>query len=183
HLGSPVPAEDGQHQAVAARRPPQPARRLRLLRRAGNRQLRGRPVRARGRARAEPVPGLAVPRRRAQRRRADRLQPARDAERPAFEPLAAGAGRERLPLGLRTVRRHGATSVATARLQRQSRYLRFEPTGDARAARRRRTYLGTKGSLVIPASQSAAARFAALASTLLAATLALACTAPEAPAA
>jgi len=36
---------------------------------------------------------------------------------------------------------------------------------------------------VIPASQSAAARFAALASTLLAATLALACTAPEAPAA
>ena len=46
----PYPAAHGQHQAVADRRPAQPARRLRLLRRARHRRLRRRPVRARRRA-------------------------------------------------------------------------------------------------------------------------------------
>ena len=90
--------------------PAQPARRLRLLRRARHRQLRRRPVRARRRARADPVPRLAVPSRRAQRRRAERLQPA--ARRPPGcrrarsrrRPSASG-----LPLGMS--RRQSATSV------------------------------------------------------------------------
>ena len=66
----------------------------------GDRQLRRRPVRARRGPRPEPVSGLAVPCGRPQRRRADRLQPARAARRAAVEPARAGAERGRLPLGV-----------------------------------------------------------------------------------
>ena len=52
HRGAALPAAHGQRQAFAPRRPAQPARRLRLLRRARDRQLRRRAVRARRRARA-----------------------------------------------------------------------------------------------------------------------------------
>ena len=88
----------------------QPARRLRLLRGARDRQLRRRAVRARRRARPDPVPRLAVPPRRAQRRRARRLQPAAPSRRAAVEPAATGAFADRLPLGL-TIAAAGATSV------------------------------------------------------------------------
>ena len=56
-------------------------RRLRLLRGARDRRLRRRPVRARRRPRADPVPGVAVPPRRAQRHRPRRLRRARAAAR------------------------------------------------------------------------------------------------------
>ena len=52
-------------------------RRLRLLRRARHRRLRRRAVRARRRPRADPVPGVALPSRHAQRRCARRLQRSR----------------------------------------------------------------------------------------------------------
>ena len=52
---------DGQHQAVATWRAQKSARRFRLLRRAWDRQLRRRPVRAGRGSRPDPVSGLAVP--------------------------------------------------------------------------------------------------------------------------
>ena len=74
-------------------------RRLRLLRGARHRRLRRRPVRARPGPRADPVPGLALPSRHAQRRGAHRLQPARPAAgcRRARSSRGRRAG---LPLGL-----------------------------------------------------------------------------------
>ena len=51
-------------------------RRIRLARRARHRRLRRRPVRARAGPRAHPVPGLDLPPGHAERRRADRVQPA-----------------------------------------------------------------------------------------------------------
>ncbi len=71
HRVASLQARDGQHQALAPGRPAEPPRRLRLLRRARNRELRRRAVRARRGTRSEPVPRLAVPCRRPQRRRAD----------------------------------------------------------------------------------------------------------------
>ena len=65
----------------------------------GDRLLRRRPDRARRRARPDPVPGLAVPPRHAQRRRAGRLQPRAAAGRAAGQPARAGAELDRLPLG------------------------------------------------------------------------------------
>ncbi len=52
HRGAAVRAPDGQPQALAHRGPAQAVCHLRLLRRARHRRLRGRPVRARSRARA-----------------------------------------------------------------------------------------------------------------------------------
>ena len=52
HRGAPVRAADGQHQAVADRRPGEALRDLRLLRRAPDRRLRRRSDRARARAAA-----------------------------------------------------------------------------------------------------------------------------------
>ena len=80
----------------------------------GHRQLWRRPVRARRRARPDPVPGLAVSRRRAKRRRADRLQPARDARRPALQPARAARPRRRAFAGARR-------SACSARAQRSAR--------------------------------------------------------------
>src|ERR1019366_4224044 len=91
HPGAALPTAHGQHQALAPGWPAQPARRLRLLRRALDRQLRRRAVRARHRPRAEPVSGLAVPRGRPQRRRPDRLQPTLPARRTAREPAGPQA--------------------------------------------------------------------------------------------
>ena len=65
---------------------------------AGDRRLRRRPVRAGRRPRPDPGAGVAVPRRRAQRHRARRLQPARPAGRAAAQPARAAAGRPRLRL-------------------------------------------------------------------------------------
>ena len=71
HRGAALPAEDGEHQAVALRAAERALRRLRLLRGAGHRRLRRRAVRARRRPRPHPVPGGAdAPRtRRTTRRR------------------------------------------------------------------------------------------------------------------
>ncbi|CAA9511478.1 MAG: hypothetical protein AVDCRST_MAG13-2807, partial [uncultured Solirubrobacteraceae bacterium] len=95
-----VRAPDGERQAVAARRPAAPAGLLRVLRRAGHRDVRRRPVRARRGPRAGPAPGLALPPRRAERRRAGRLQRARAARRPAVLAPAARSNAHRLPPGL-----------------------------------------------------------------------------------
>ena len=93
-----LPAEDGERQAVPVRRAVGAVRRLRLPRGAGDRRLRRRPVRAGRRPRPDPGAGVAVPRRRAQRHRARRLQPARPAGRAASQPARAAAGRPRLRL-------------------------------------------------------------------------------------
>ena len=90
-----------------------PARRLRLLRRARHRRVRRRPVRARPRPRADPVPRLAVPPRHAERRRAGRLQRPRAGGRPALQPARARARGDRLPLG-RVVRALKPQCVASA---------------------------------------------------------------------
>ena len=62
HRGPPLPAADDQLQAVALRQRPAALRGLRLLRGAGHRDLRRRPVGARPGPRADPVPRLALPR-------------------------------------------------------------------------------------------------------------------------
>ena len=100
HPGAALAAADDQRQALAPRRPAIAAGRLRLLRGERDRLLRRRAVGAERRARADPVPRLALPRRRAQRRRAVRLQPARAAARPALQPAPALALRGRLPLAV-----------------------------------------------------------------------------------
>ena len=78
-----VRAAHDQRQAVAVRLDEGALRRLRLLRRARDRDLRRRPVRARRRARADPVSGLALPSRRRQRHRARGLRLGRVPDRPA----------------------------------------------------------------------------------------------------
>ena len=72
HRGAAVPAEDGEHQAVARRRARGARRRLRLLRRARHRRLRRRPVRARRRAAttSSTWPRCSTPTRRTTSRRA-----------------------------------------------------------------------------------------------------------------
>ncbi len=77
----------------------------------GHRQLRRRPVRAGGGPRADPVPGLALPRGRPQRRGAERLQPARPPRGPAEQPARPGAGPARLPLGVGTPRWVGSAHL------------------------------------------------------------------------
>ncbi len=67
HRGAALGAEDGQHQALAGRRPAGALRHLRLLRRARHRRLRRRPVGARRRPRPDPGPRLALPPRHAER--------------------------------------------------------------------------------------------------------------------
>ena len=80
-------------------------RRLRLLRRARHRRLRRRPVRARRRPRPDPVPGLAVPSRHAERRGARRASTSREPpRRPADQPARAAHRADRLSLGPLTQR-------------------------------------------------------------------------------
>ena len=81
HRGAAVPAEDGEHQAVALRPAGGSVRRLRLLRGAGHRRLRRRAVRARRRPRPHPVPRLADAPGHAERHGAEGVQPARAARR------------------------------------------------------------------------------------------------------
>ena len=70
----PVRPARAEREAVPVRQPARAPRHVRLLPRALDRGVRGRPVRARPGAWADPVPGLAVQRRRAERRRAGGLQ-------------------------------------------------------------------------------------------------------------
>ena len=79
-------------QAVALRPARRAARLLRLLRRARDRPLRRRHVRAGAGSRAGPVPRLALPPGWPERRRAARVQRSRAAARPAGEPARASAG-------------------------------------------------------------------------------------------
>ena len=74
-------------------------RRLRLLRREGNRAVRRRPVGARPGTRTDPVPRLAVPSRHAERRRAGGLQRPRAAAGAAREPARAEDRSGGFPLG------------------------------------------------------------------------------------
>ncbi len=67
-------AAHGQPQAVAVRQHAGAVRRLRLLRGARDGRLRRRPVRARRGPRPDPVPGRALPPRRAERHRPGRLR-------------------------------------------------------------------------------------------------------------
>jgi hypothetical protein len=87
--GAALPAERPEHQAVALRQPAGPPRHVRLLRRARDRRLRRRAVRARAGPRTDPVPRLALQCGRSERRRARRLQ--RTGRRPgaAGEPAPA----------------------------------------------------------------------------------------------
>ena len=78
-------------------------RRLRLLRRARDQPLRRRPVGARPRARADPVPRLALPSGHAERRRSARLQRARAAAGIARQPARPRIRSGGLPLGRITV--------------------------------------------------------------------------------
>ncbi len=94
HRERPVAAAHDQHQAVALRQRPPALRRLRLLRREGHRAVRRRPVGARPRTRADPVPRVAVPPRHGERRRPRRLQRARAAAGLARHPARA-PGRRR----------------------------------------------------------------------------------------
>ncbi|CAA9524749.1 MAG: hypothetical protein AVDCRST_MAG30-3281, partial [uncultured Solirubrobacteraceae bacterium] len=103
HPQPPRGAEDGQPQAVAVRLARGAARRLRLLRGTRDRGVRRRPVRARRGPRADPVPRVAVPPRRAERHRPGRLRRARSGARAAPEPARAPPVAGRLPLGLARV--------------------------------------------------------------------------------
>ena len=94
--GAPVPATLPQLQAVALRLARAAVRVLRPLRRARDRALRRRPVRARGRPRPDPAARGAVPPGRPQRRRARRLQRARAPRRPPHEPARPAPRRGRL---------------------------------------------------------------------------------------
>ncbi len=98
----PVPAEDPELQAVALRQRAASLRRLRLLRGARDRDVRGRPVGARPRPRPDPVPRVRLPPLDPERRGAGCVQhpPSRPAARPADEPAPGPAERCRLPLGL-----------------------------------------------------------------------------------
>ncbi len=76
-----------------------PLRRLRLLRGARHRSLRGRAVGAGARSRADPVPRLALPSGYPERRCPGRLQRPRAAARSSREPTRACAQHYRLPVG------------------------------------------------------------------------------------
>ncbi len=78
-----------QLEAVALRHARATARLLRLRVRRGHRAVRRRPVGARRRARPHPAARRALPPGRPERRRAARLQRARDRRRPADEPARA----------------------------------------------------------------------------------------------
>ncbi len=71
-------------------------RRLRLLHRARDRDLRRRPVRARRGPRADPVPGLGLPSRRRQRHRPGRLRLGRVPDRPGPQPARSRPRAHRL---------------------------------------------------------------------------------------
>ena len=94
--GAAVPAAVLNVEAVALRHAARAARLLRLLRRARDRALRRRPVRARPGPRPDPVPGVAVPPGRAERRRAARAttSPSRAPGLPTspLEPAPAESG-------------------------------------------------------------------------------------------
>ena len=94
----PFPPRDGQPQALPDRRAEEALRHVRLLRRARDRRLRRRPVRARPRPWPGAVPRFAVPSRHAERPRAGRLQRERAARRSAIEPVGAAAVAGRVPL-------------------------------------------------------------------------------------
>ena len=98
HRGDALGAEDGQRQALALRPDLQPVRRLRLLRGARHRRLRRRPDGARPGPRPDPVPGLDLPSRHAQRRRPLRLQRPRAGD-PAGPADAARWSRASRPPG------------------------------------------------------------------------------------
>ena len=88
HRGAAVPTQDGEREAFALRARAGAVRLLRLPRRAGDRRLRRRSVRARSRPRADPVPRLALPSRHAERCRAGRLQRPGSQARPSREPTS-----------------------------------------------------------------------------------------------
>ncbi len=95
----PWPPPHGEREAVPLRLGRAPLRRLRALRRTGNRRVRGRPIRAGRGSRADPTARLPLPPRHAERRGAQRLQ-RRSAARPAREPARARAGADRVPAAL-----------------------------------------------------------------------------------
>src|SRR3954468_4006463 len=88
--GTRVSAARGELEAVALRPPAGAARLLRPLRGPRHRPLRRRHVRAGPRPRPDPVPRLAVPPRRPERRRAPAVQRPGAASGPAGKPAAAG---------------------------------------------------------------------------------------------
>ena len=99
HRERPVAAAHDQHQAVALRQRPPPVRSVRLLRGEGHRAVRRWAVGARPRPWPDPVPRIAFPPRRGQRRRPRWLQRPRAEARAPHEPARAGAGIDRLPVG------------------------------------------------------------------------------------
>ncbi|CAA9513664.1 MAG: hypothetical protein AVDCRST_MAG45-2066, partial [uncultured Solirubrobacterales bacterium] len=99
HRRAALPAAHGQPEALALRLAASPVCRLRCVRGARHRRLRRRPVRARSGARTDPVSGLAVSHRHAQRRRARRLQRAGPGARAPRQPARARALAHRVPLG------------------------------------------------------------------------------------
>ena len=100
----PVPPEDGERQAVPVREPRGALRRLRLLRRALDRSVRRRAVRARSGTRPDPVPRVGVPPRYAERRRPWWIQRGEPGPRPALEPAGARPRADRVPQSQRGVR-------------------------------------------------------------------------------
>ena len=96
HRGPPLAAADGEREALAVRLGRTALRRVRLLRGAGDRRVRRRPVGARPRPRPDPAPGGALPPGHAERRRSARVQPGA-ARRPAGEPPRRRAARDGLP--------------------------------------------------------------------------------------
>ena len=141
---------------------------------ARDRQLRRRPVRAGRGSRADPVPGLAVPRRRPQRCRAERLQPPRPPAGPAEQPACSGAVAAGLSLGI-----HGRLSTLgrraselcgqsaqlrpAARLRTQSRYGRARH----RPIRLWKVHAGTHGDQQASSAAGGGARAAACCSALV----------------
>ena len=101
HRGAAVPAEDGEHQAVADRAAQRALRRATTTARAGHRRLRRRAGRAGRGPRPHPVPGRDLPPGHAERHRPARVQHARPAGRAARRargrcrsPRPASASRE-----------------------------------------------------------------------------------------